>query len=450
MVTGAPSRIVVTDVAPSVAGRRHPVKRVEGEPVDVRATVICDGHDELWVVLSHQPPGAKAWVDVPMGYDNPGLDRWGARFTPIEKGTHRFKVLAWVDHYASLAHGTMRKVAAGLDVTSELLQAAAMLDEAAAGATRDDAALLKAASARLRAGDTIDLTDTGSPDRPSAAELRRRRLRRTDAAIELRGRGARRAGAGGVQRLVRAVPALDRHWRRRRPSRRSAPTAPCATSSTGSTTSATSASTSSTSRRSTPSAGPSARARTTPPTPAPTTPAARGRSAGPRAATPRSTPSSARSTTSRPRRRGEGERHRGRPRPRLPVLARPPLGHRAPRVVPPPARRHHPVRREPAEEVPGHLPARLRDRRRGASCGRRCSTSSSSGSTRASPSSGSTTPTPSRSRSGSGSSRGCTGATPTSIFLAEAFTRPEVMYHLARSASPSRTRTSPGGSRSPS
>ena len=182
MVTGAPSRIVVTDVAPSVAGRRYPVKRVEGEPVDVRATVVADGHDELWVVLSHQAPGAKGWVDVPMGYDNPGLDRWGARFTPFEKGLHRFKVLAWIDQYASLAHGTMRKVAAGLDVDSELLQAAAMLDDAAVVAPRDDAALLRAAAARLRAGDTVDLTDTGSPDRPSASELHRRRLRRTDAA----------------------------------------------------------------------------------------------------------------------------------------------------------------------------------------------------------------------------------------------------------------------------
>ncbi len=35
--------------------------------------------------------------------------------------------------------------------------------------------------------------------------------------------------------------------------------------------------------------------------------------------------------------------------------------------------------------------------------------------------------------------------TRTSIFLAEAFTRPKVMHRLAKSASPSRTRTSPGG-----
>jgi starch synthase (maltosyl-transferring) len=46
-------------------------------------------------------------------------------------------------------------------------------------------------------------------------------------------------------------------------------------------------------------------------------------------------------------------------------------------------------------------------------------------------SSGSTTRTPSRSRSGSGASTSSPASTPTCIFLAEAFTRPKVMYELA-------------------
>src|SRR6478735_4537076 len=149
MVTGAPNRIVVTDIAPTVAGRRHPVKRVVGEPVDVTATLVADGHDEVWVLLSHQPPGSTSWVDVPMSSLNPGLDQWGARFTPELRGVHRFKVLAWIDHLASLAHGTLRKEAAGQDVSSELLQAAALLDADADGATTTarEAELLRAAAA---------------------------------------------------------------------------------------------------------------------------------------------------------------------------------------------------------------------------------------------------------------------------------------------------------------
>ena len=65
------------------------------------------------------------------------------------------------------------------------------------------------------------------------------------------------------------------------------------------------------------------------------------------------------------RRRREERRPRARPRPGAAVLARPPLGHRAPRVVHDPARRHDRLRREPAQEVPGHLPPQLRQRLRG-------------------------------------------------------------------------------------
>ena len=83
-----------------------------------------------------------------------------------------------------------------------------------------------------------------------------------------------------------------------------------------------------------------------------------------RAGTTRSTPSSARSRTSTAscdagRRLG----HRDRARLRDPVLARPPVAARAPRVVPPPPRRDAQVRREPAQALPGHLQPQLRLRR---------------------------------------------------------------------------------------
>ena len=98
-------------------------------------------------------------------------------------------------------------------------------------------------------------------------------------------------------------------------------------------------------------------------TPHPTTSAARGRSDRPTAATPRSHPTSAPSTTS-PRSPRRAANVAWTSRSTSHSSARPTtLGARASRVVRQTARRQHPVRREPAEEVPGHLPARLRVRR---------------------------------------------------------------------------------------
>ncbi len=181
MSPGAPPRVVITDVSPRIECGRHPVKRVEGEPVVVDATAFADGHDALWLVVSHRPPGARRWVDVPMASVNPGLDRWQATFVPIDQGSHPFHVVGWIDQFTSWARATTRKVEAGQRIESELLAGAALLDADAVGAPKAEAALLRDAAARLRAGELSDLTDPGSSERPSAATLHRRRLRRADA-----------------------------------------------------------------------------------------------------------------------------------------------------------------------------------------------------------------------------------------------------------------------------
>ena len=75
---------------------------------------------------------------------------------------------------------------------------------------------------------------------------------------------------------------------------------------------------------------------------------------------------------------GARARARARDRARLrdPVLARPPLADGAPGVVPPPARRHDQVRREPAQALPGHRTTSTSTREDWRGSGRRCATSS--------------------------------------------------------------------------
>jgi starch synthase (maltosyl-transferring) len=172
----APSRIVIPSVGPVVDGARHPVKRVVGEPVVVDAVVLADGHDALYVVLAHRPPGQTKWIDVPMRASNPGLDEWRAEFTPYAEGLHVFRVQAWIDAFASWQHATLRKLDAGFDVRSELLAGAAILEAATASRPARDRHLASEAVTRLRAGETIDVTDPGGDDRPSAADLYRRSL----------------------------------------------------------------------------------------------------------------------------------------------------------------------------------------------------------------------------------------------------------------------------------
>ena len=126
------------------------------------------------------------------------------------------------------------------------------------------------------------------------------------------------------------------------------------------------ASTSSTCRRSTRSDASTARAATTPSTPAPTTSARRGRSAreegGHDAIHPDLGTVRGLRRVRRPRPRA---RPRGGARPRAAGGAGPPVGEDPPGVVHHPRGRLDRLRREPAEEVPGHLPDQLRQRPRG-------------------------------------------------------------------------------------
>ncbi|HEY5154655.1 MAG TPA: alpha-1,4-glucan--maltose-1-phosphate maltosyltransferase [Acidimicrobiales bacterium] len=177
----APSRIVIADVVPQVAAGRFPVKRVVGEPVDVGATVLVDGHDHLAVVVAHKAPGARGWTEEAMVSDNPGLDRWQGRFVPEAVGLHRFRVRAWIDPVATWRDGTRRKLDAGMDLTSDLLAGAALLETSAAAASGRVAARLRVAAEALRTGDDAVIADDHQGAELEA--LARRSLRAADASV---------------------------------------------------------------------------------------------------------------------------------------------------------------------------------------------------------------------------------------------------------------------------
>ncbi len=145
----APARVVVLAVRPEVDGGRYPSKRVLGETVEVETDLASDGHDIVRATLLHQPPGVTSWSEVPMlGVGN---DTWRGAFQATALGRHRYTVIAWVDAFASWRHGLERKVAAGADVHVELLEGAVLVD---AGAARSGDETL-ANAARMLSGNAV-------------------------------------------------------------------------------------------------------------------------------------------------------------------------------------------------------------------------------------------------------------------------------------------------------
>ncbi len=129
------SRVVIEHVSPEIDGGRFPVKRTAGQPLIVEADVFADGHSLLAGVLRYRfIPGATGdvWEETPLRFlDN---DRWTAQFTPWQIGTYAYTLEAWIDAFESWREGLEKWLEADQVSEGELLEGAALISAASARA----------------------------------------------------------------------------------------------------------------------------------------------------------------------------------------------------------------------------------------------------------------------------------------------------------------------------
>ncbi len=141
------ARVVIENIAPAVDGGRFPIKRAEGERVEVEADCFADGHDALACVLLHRRDDKADWDETPMiALAN---DRWRGAFTVTAVGRYRYAVRAWVDHFLSWRHDFARRVDPE-DLRIAALAGAELIDAAAQRASGEDRRGLARWAAQLR------------------------------------------------------------------------------------------------------------------------------------------------------------------------------------------------------------------------------------------------------------------------------------------------------------
>jgi starch synthase (maltosyl-transferring) len=126
----APPRIVIERVTPEIDAGRHPIKRTVGESVTVSAAIFAEGHDRLTARVLSRRRGDGDWQEVPMHPLPSG--RWEGAFTVQAIGSYEYSVEAWVDRFSTWRDALGKKLDAGQDVESELLEGALLVREAAA------------------------------------------------------------------------------------------------------------------------------------------------------------------------------------------------------------------------------------------------------------------------------------------------------------------------------
>jgi starch synthase (maltosyl-transferring) len=132
---------VIEGMSPAVDGGLFPAKRSVGDEVRVEADIFTDGHDVLSASLLAHREGSEDWTEIPM---RPLVnDRWTAAFRVGELGRYGFKVRGWVDHFETWWLDLLKRIAAESDTAVDYLIGAGLVEEAADRATGGDALWLR-------------------------------------------------------------------------------------------------------------------------------------------------------------------------------------------------------------------------------------------------------------------------------------------------------------------
>jgi len=151
-------RIIIEEIQPSVNDGRYPAKRILGDQVEVTAAIFGDGHDHVAARLLYRHASQRKWSSVPFTEIN--NDRWTATFTagspddPSKLGLWYFTIEAWIDHFDTWVHDLDKRLAAqtesAQDIPLALRIGANHFDAAASRAKGTDAKKLAAAATHLR------------------------------------------------------------------------------------------------------------------------------------------------------------------------------------------------------------------------------------------------------------------------------------------------------------
>jgi starch synthase (maltosyl-transferring) len=186
-------RVVIDRVRPSVAGGSLPAKATRGLPVRVSATLILDGHDPIlaWAWYGRGgPPLSDALTSAPPQWREVALlplgnDRYAEYVTLPRTGAWGFVVGGLPDHYGAWLRDARIRLEAGQDIETELQEGAAIArrrlsqPDLSAG---DRRALNALADALRKEGTPLRRLRVG--ERPANVALMRRTADRRCATVE--------------------------------------------------------------------------------------------------------------------------------------------------------------------------------------------------------------------------------------------------------------------------
>ena len=135
MTSEGKQRVVIEGVAPEIDGGQFPIKRTRGGLVEVEADIFVDGHEVISAALLFRHERGQVWRESP--FEARVNDRWRAVFRVDELGRHFYSITAWVDRFKSWRRDLKKRADAGAHTEADMLMGAALLEETSTRAGSD-------------------------------------------------------------------------------------------------------------------------------------------------------------------------------------------------------------------------------------------------------------------------------------------------------------------------
>jgi starch synthase (maltosyl-transferring) len=128
------ARVVIEEIKPQVDCGRYPVRRIVGDRIEVSAAIFSDGHDHVSAQLLYRHEQDAEWNETPLtALPN---DLWSGSFVVDRLGMWSFTLRGWVDHFDTWCADLRKR----LEAQAQPVNGRVDRDPAISGAANPDAA----------------------------------------------------------------------------------------------------------------------------------------------------------------------------------------------------------------------------------------------------------------------------------------------------------------------
>ena len=119
------SDIVIEEVMPAVDNGNFPAKASEGSILTVTARIYRSGSSRIRVRVASKHSSDRKWEYAPL--EPLGNDLWAGKISIRKKGNYSFKIQSWEDDFGTWREGILKWAAAGEDVKQDQIAGVQML-----------------------------------------------------------------------------------------------------------------------------------------------------------------------------------------------------------------------------------------------------------------------------------------------------------------------------------